>query len=87
MTTTKMAQLKRSTVSVGVRKALKNTAGSPMKQNCISVSVVELTVGFTGSTSTDETMKFGLMERGITTGMMGANQQTREMITIWRVVV
>ena len=89
-----------------------------------TVSVVELTVGFTGSTSTDETMKFGLMERGITTGMMGAtvsgndvsyyiqdyitveelhedlkkmidlldredylHQQTREMITIWRVVV
>ena len=40
--------------------------------NCISISEVELTIGVTGSTSTDETMKFGSMERGITTGMMGA---------------
>ena len=47
--------------------------------NCISVLEVELTVGVTGSTSIDETMNFGSMERGIITGMMGATVGAQKM--------
>ena len=44
--------------------------------------MVELAVGVTASTSTDETMSFVSMERGITTGMMGATVSGNSVICI-----